>query len=270
MELEIAGHRAHAYTGARTPEPGRPGVVFVHGAGLDHTVWIQQSRYLAHHGYNVLALDLPGHGRSEGPALGSIAEMADWVLEAASTACMDDLAVIGHSMGALVALEVAARAPKHIWHASLLGVSAPMPVADVLLDAARENQHAAFDMINVWGHAVRSQLGGNPAPGMWMMGGAVRLLERSGPSILAGDLAACNAFGDGHRAAAEVRCPVLLVVGTRDMMTPPRGARALVEALSGARVEVAELDGSGHMLMTERPDEVLDALTRALVGARPS
>ncbi len=242
----------------------------VHGAGLDHTVWIQQSRYLAHHGYGVLALDLPGHGRSEGPALGAIGEMADWVIEATRAAGAARFAVVGHSMGALVALETAARAGDAAWYAALLGISAPMPVADALLDAAREDRHAAFDMINIWGHAIGSQIGGNPAPGMWMVGGAVRLLERSGPGVLHGDLSACNAYGDGTDAAASGRCPTDLVVGTRDLMTPARGARALAACIErgGASVRTTEIDGSGHMLMSERPNEVLEALVTGLAAAR--
>lgn len=258
MQLTVDARTVYAYTGGREPVEGQPTVLMVHGAGADHTVWILQSRYLAHHGRNVLAVDLPGHGRSEGPALGSIGALADWsagVLEAAGAA---RATLVGHSMGSLVVLEAAARHPARVAALVLVGTAAPMPVADALLDAARADDHAAFDMINLWGHSAGARVGRSPVPGMWMTGGALRLLERSGPGALHAGLAACNDYGSGVESARRVACPTLLVLGRRDRMTPPRTADELASALPHARRIV--LDDSGHMLMSEKPDEVLDAI----------
>jgi pimeloyl-ACP methyl ester carboxylesterase len=133
-----------------------------------------------------------------------------------------------------------------------------MPVSPTLLAAAKANDHAAIEMLTTWGHGRTAELGGSLAPGLWMMGGATRLWERTRPGVLFKDLSACNAYGDGLAAAAKVTVPATLVLGERDLMTPARGGRELAAALPNARI--VTLKGAGHMLMSERPDEVLDAL----------
>ena len=262
MELQVDAHSVYAYTGTRELNPELPTVVFVHGSGLDHSAWILQSRYFAHHGHNVLAVDLPGHGRSQGEPLSGIEAMADWIPRLLDAARVKTAAVVGHSMGALVTLEVAARHPERIRSVALLGISVPMPVADPLLDAAKANNHAAIDMITIWGHGHGAQLGGNPMPGMWMTGGALRLLERAKPGVLYNDLKSCNDYCHGLESAARVRCSVLLIQGRRDLMTPPRAARELLAAIPDARSVV--LQDCGHMMCSEKPDGVLDALVEFL------
>ena len=268
MYFEVDGQRTFAYTGAREAVAGQPAILFVHGGGLEHSVWVLQSRYFAHHGYNVLAIDLPGHGCSQGEAPSRIEDMADWCVRALDALAIPDTAMVGHSMGSLVTLETAARHPQRVWHAALLGTSVPMPVTDELLGAAAANEHAAFDMINIWGHAVASQIGGNRAPGMWMTGATVRLLERSRPGVLHKDLAACASYGNGLEAATRIRCPVHVLLGAEDMMAAPKRAQAVIGALTDARVTV--LAGCGHMLMSERPDETLDALLDSVRAATPA
>ena len=261
MRFEVDGVPSYAYTGSRALVAGLPTVVFVHGGGLDHSVWIHQSRYFAHHGFNALALDLPGHGRSEGDPLPTIGEMAHWVMHAAGTLGIERLHVAGHSMGSLVALEAAGLHPDRVDAAALVGCSVPMAVSGTLLDAAKANDHAAFDMITLWGHRTGAQLGGNPAPGMWMTGAGVRLLERSRPGVLHNDLNACNEYRHGLASAAKIACPVHLLIGREDVMAPPRATRELIAALSVVRV--VELADCGHMLMAEQPDAVRDALIAA-------
>lgn len=258
METTVAGERAYAYTGSRGFVPEQPSIVFVHGAGLEHTVWILQSRYFAHHGYNALAVDLPGHGRSGGDACASIEGYGDWIAAFLDAVGVEQAAVLGHSMGSLVALETAGRHPARVSKLAMLGTSVPMPVTDQLLDAARNNDHSAYDMINIWGHSPFGQMGGNRAPGMWMMGGSVRLLERSAPGVLFNDLSACNEYRHGLESAGQVECPTLLLLGARDAMSPPRAAQAVASALANAQSTV--LAGCGHMMMSEQPDQVLEAL----------
>ncbi len=165
--------------------------------------------------------------------------------------------LVGHSMGALVALDAAARYSRSAAAVALLGAGAAMPVSAVLLDAARADDHAAFDMINLWGHSNAAQIAANPAPGIWMSGTALRLLERSRTGVLYTDLAACNAYTDAPARAATLECELLVLSARADRMTPPVAAAALAEAAGTARLVTID---AGHMMMTEAPDQVLDAL----------
>jgi pimeloyl-ACP methyl ester carboxylesterase len=258
VNFEVDGKRAFAYTAAHELDPTKPTVAFVHGAGLDHSSFGLQSRYFGYHGRNVLAVDLPGHGRSEGPPIPSIGGIADWLSHVLEKTNTRQCSVIGHSMGALVALEFAARCPAQSERIALIGVGYPMKVTEVFLEAARTNDYAAFDMSTIWGHAAQVPLGSNPNPGMWMYGDALARLERLAPGVLYNDLKACNDYGGGEESAARVKCPVLLILGRRDVMTPPRAARLLQEKIAGSRT--VELAPSGHALMAEAPDATLDAL----------
>jgi pimeloyl-ACP methyl ester carboxylesterase len=262
MRLDVGGSEVYAYTGTRPVDPAKPAVVFVHGAASDHSVWLLQSRYFAHHGKGVLALDLPGHGRSAGPALGSVDAIATWLPAVLDAAGLEQAALVGHSLGALAVLACAARHPARVAKVALLGPAVPMEVSEALLDAAKANDHVAYELINGWSTSAGKQLGGNTVPGMWLLGSAIRLMERTAPGVLHADLVACNEWTGGLEAAAAVRCPSLVVIGARDIMAPPRATKSLVEALAGARV--VTLPDTGHAMMAEQPDAVLDALRRFL------
>jgi pimeloyl-ACP methyl ester carboxylesterase len=251
VNLVVEGKPAFAYTAAHEPDSRKPTMVFIHGAGLDHSLFGLQSRYFGYHGWNVLAVDLPGHGRSAGPPVASVTAMAEWVFE---TVKAEKFSIVGHSMGALIALECAIRQPARIEKIALLGVAYPMKVSEVFLDAARRNDHAAYDMETIWGHAPQVPLGANPNPGMWMYGDALARLRRLAPGVLHNDLKACNDYA----LAGEVSCPVLMVLGQRDVMTPPKSAASLVQKLKEAKVKTIQF--SGHSLMAEAPDATLDAL----------
>ena len=258
MEVLVGKKKGFAYTGAHAIDTKKRTIVFVHGAGLDHSWFGLQSRYFAYHGCNVLALDFPGHGRSEGPPLASVEAMAQWVLDFMQSLKIEKAAVVGHSMGALVALECAARHPERVEGIALLGVTYPMKVSEAFLEAARRNEQAAFDMETIWGHAPQVPLGGNPNPGMWMYGDTLARLARLAPGVLYSDLRACNDYAAGLDSAARVRCPALLILGRRDVMTPARTAKALQETIPNAKSVIIE--PSGHSLMAEAPDATLDAL----------
>lgn len=258
MNFTVDGRQAFAYTAAHAIDPAKPTIVFVHGAGLDHSWWGLQSRYFGYHGRNVLAADLPGHGRSEGSPLASIGEMADWVLRLLDAAKLDKAGVVGHSMGSLVALECAARQPARVERIALIGTAYPMKVGEAFLDAARRNDHAAYDMSTIWGHAPQVPLGANPNPGMWMYGDMLARLARLAPGVLYNDLRSCNEYKGAEAAAAKVRCPALFILGPRDQMTPPKAGIAFAQLLHGART--VHLAPSGHSLMAEAPDATLDTL----------
>ncbi len=266
MKLKVNNKTVYVYTGTKDLIPEQDTIVFVHGAGLDHTVWLLQSRYFAHHGWNVVALDLPGHGHSHGPALSPIETMADWVVQLMDGLGIEQAAVVGHSMGSLVALETGARHPQRVKRLALLGTSIPLAVSEPLLNAARNNDHAAFDMITLWGHGHAAQLGGHPVPGMWMIGNTVRLLEHSPPGVLYADLTACNQYQTGLVSARQLHCPVLLVLASQDRMTPIAIAEELIHSIGDVHTVI--LDDCGHMMLAEQPNQVLDALKTFLFGGQ--
>jgi pimeloyl-ACP methyl ester carboxylesterase len=258
MRIMVGGTDTFVATGGRDFDPKLPCVVFLHGAGLDHSVWALLARSFAHHGCAVLAPDFPGHGRSAGAPLLSIAALADWTAALIDAAGAGAARLVGHSMGSLVALETAARHPDKVAALGLIATAAPMRVSDDLLNAAKANDHAAIDMISIWGHGYHATLGGSQTPGLWMVGGGERLLERTRPGVLFADLSACNAYQDALAAAAKVNVPSTAILGSRDLMTPAKGGKAIAAAIPGCRV--AMIEGAGHMLMSERPDDVLAAL----------
>lgn len=258
MRVSVNGFETFVATGGRPFDPALPAIVFLHGAGMDHSVWALQTRWFAHHGYGVLAPDLPGHGQSGGAPLPTIADMADWTAALIAAAGASSAHLVGHSMGSLVALEAAARHPAKITQISLIGTAATMTVGPDLLKAAEANDAAAIDMVSIWGLGFRAGLGGNTAPGLWMHGGAQRVLENARPDVLFNDLKACNDYQDALAAAGRITAAVTFILGERDMMTPVKAGRALAAALPQSRT--VELRGAGHMMMVERPDEVLAAL----------
>jgi pimeloyl-ACP methyl ester carboxylesterase len=258
MQLQLNGTDIFVATGGQEFDPALPTVVMLHGAGFDHTSWALHSRWFAHHGYGVLAPDLPGHGRSSGSPLATIADMSDWTVALLDAAGAAKARLVGHSMGSLVALETAARHPEKVSALSLIGTAATMAVGPDLLKAAEANDHAAIDMVTIWGLGSQAELGGSLAPGLWMHSGAERVLEQCRPGVLFNDLSACNAYQNALAAAAKVAVPVTLILGERDMMTPARSGKALAAALANSRTVV--LSGAGHMMMAERPDQLLAAL----------
>src|SRR6266436_521330 len=258
MQLSINRKDTFVATGGREFDKSQPTIVLLHGAGFDHTIWALHSRWFAHHGFGVLAPDLPGHGRSSGAPLPTIADMADWTAALLDAAGAAKARLVGHSMGSLIALETAARHPAKISALSLIGTADTMTVGPDLLRAAEANDHAAIDMVSIWGLGFQAELGGSLAPGLWMHSGAQRVLEQCRPGVLFNDLAACNAYQDALAAAAQIAVPATLILGERDMMTPAKAGKALAAALPNARTII--LRGAGHMMMAERPDELLAAL----------
>src|ERR1700688_179803 len=205
MHLSVNGIETFVASGGREFDVAEPTVVLLHGAGFDHTAWALHSRWLAHHGHSVLAPDLPGHGRSSGAPIPTIAGMADWTAALLDAAGVAKAWLVGHSMGSLIAIETAARYPSRVSALSLIGTAATMTVGPDLLKAAEANDADAIDMVSIWGLGFRAELGGSLAPGLWMHHGAQRLLEKCRPGVLFNDLSACNAYRNALIAAAPIR-----------------------------------------------------------------
>lgn len=266
MTMQINAH-TYAYTGGKPFDAALPTVVFLHGALHDHSVFTLLARWLAHQGHSVLALDLPGHGRSAGPALASIPVLAAWALDALTAVGAERATWVGHSMGSLIALEAAAQAPERASQLVMIGTAFPMRVAPALLQTAEQDPEAAMRMVNAFSHSTHAAKPGYPGPGAWLHGGNMALMRRTQAGYPQGNLFAldfklCDGYEGGLDAAAKVTCPVTFISGSRDSMTPPKAAAALAAAL---KPSVHTLP-CGHALMAEDPDGVLRALRAALAA----
>jgi pimeloyl-ACP methyl ester carboxylesterase len=260
----------YAYTGGKSFAPERPTVVFVHGALNDHSVWILQSRYFANHGYNVLAIDLPGHCKSGGAAPESVGQAAQTVIALLDALKIGQAALVGHSLGSLIALEVAAQAPERVSHLAMLGTAFPMRVSAALLDAAVSAPMQGIEMVNTFSHSTMAPPPSTLGPGTWLHGTGRALMRRvlasnTAVNVFYRSFKACDSYDGGEQAMAKVQCPTLFVLGDKDQMTPPKAAQTLVALARDATVcHVA----AGHALMEEAPEQVLQALRALLTKSK--
>lgn len=266
MYLTVNGHKTYCYTGGKPFDAAKPTVVFIHGVINDHSVWALQSRYLANHGWNVLAVDLPGHCKSAGEAPASVEEAADFVIALLDAAGVPRAALIGHSWGSLIALEAASRLKERVSHLVLVGTAYPMKVSQALLDAALNEPMKALTMVNVFS---RSTLAAPPSalgPGTWVYGASMALGRRvlasnTKTNVFHRGFKACDSYANGDNAIAQITCPVLFVLGAQDQMTQAKAAQALVDKAraDGKAVQVTKVP-VGHHQMTEAPEETLFAM----------
>ena len=242
-------------------EPTAPPLLLIHGAGHDHGVWDAVAPGLAAAGHRVVAPDLPAHGASSGQGLTSIDAMADWVIALADVLGLDSFRIAGHSMGSLVALATAARAPDRVHALYLLGSLAPMPVAPFVLDAVHNDPPKAWALINKFSFAPAEVLGEQRR--RELEAANLERMHKQGAAVLATDLVACDGWQDGLAAATRVRCPVLLVSGDCDRMTPADAVVPLRDAFSACDARLVVLPGVGHALMQEAPQPLVDTMLAA-------
>jgi pimeloyl-ACP methyl ester carboxylesterase len=266
MKFKVQGHDLYAYTGGKAHRAGQPTVVFIHGVLNDHSVWILQSRYLAHHGWNVLAIDLPGHGKSEGSCPKSVQEAAEFILDMLDAAGISRAALVGHSWGSLIALHAASLAPERVSHLAMVGTAYPMRVSQALLDNALHKPMHAIQLVNQFSHSTLCPPPSALGPGTWLYGGSQALMRRvlaSNPreNIFHTGFVACDSYQAGEPAmslVSEHDVKVAFILGNLDQMTPPKAARALIDLCpKGQVVTVA----AGHQMMLEAPEQVLQALS---------
>jgi pimeloyl-ACP methyl ester carboxylesterase len=266
MYLQVNGAQTYCYTGGKPINPAQPTVVFIHGVLNDHSVWILQSRYFAHHGWNVLAVDLPGHCKSEGEAPASVEAAADFIAALLEAAGVQKVALVGHSWGSLIALEAASRLKDRVTHLALVGTAYPMKVSPALIEASLNEPEKALTMVNMFS---RSTLAAPPSalgPGTWVYGTNMALGRRvlrsnATVNVFHRGFVACDRYANGEQAVAQITCPVLFLLGAQDQMTQPKAARGLIQAAksAGKTVQVVNLP-VGHHQMTEAPDATLAAL----------
>ena len=267
MNFTVNGHPSYCYTGGKAFDAAKPTAIFIHGVLGDHSVWILQTRYLAHHGWNVLAVDLPGHCRSGGEPPATVEDAADFVLALMDAAGLEKAALIGHSLGSLIALEAAARAPSRVSQLVLVGIAFPMRVSPALLETSVSAPMKALEMVNVFSRATLAPPPSALGPGTWVYGASMALGRRvlasnSKVNVFYTGFKACDSYQNGLQAIAQVTCPVLFVLGKMDQMTPPKAAQKLIELARNA--QVIYLPG-GHQQMNETPEEMLAALQGFLI-----
>jgi pimeloyl-ACP methyl ester carboxylesterase len=266
MYLTVNGDKTYCYTGGKPFDAAKPTIVFIHGVLNDHSVWILQTRYLAHHGWNVLAVDLPGHCKSAGEAPASVDDAADFIAALLDSAGVQKAALVGHSWGSLIALEAAARLKERVSYLILVGTAFPMKVSQALLDASLHEPMKALTMINVFSRATLAPPPSALGPGTWVYGASMALGRRvlaSNPdvNVFHRGFKACDSYANGEKAMAAITCPVLFVLGAQDQMTQPKAAQLLIDkaSSSGKMVQVVNLP-VGHHQMTETPDQTLFAI----------
>ena len=268
MYFEVNGKQAFATTGGKTFDAGKPTIVFLHGSGLDHTFWGLQSRFFAFRHYAVLVPDFPDHTNSEGPPLESIEEMAEWIHDVVSVLGIDDLSIVAHSQGCLVALEYASRYKDGLKSVSFIASGLATPVNDALIRAAEENPEAAIAMMVSWGFGPAGHLHQGPIPGNSMVAGGYKVMRGNVPGELATDLRACNAYSNGKAAAAAIDCPVQVILAGKDRMAPRKAGLELAAHLNNPELHIIE--ESGHMVPQEAPDRCRQLLRDFIFKNNPA
>ena len=268
MYFEVNGKNTFASTGGREFDKSKPTVIFLNGSGLDHTFWGLHSRFFAFRNYSVICPDYPGHSHSEGPALTSIEEMGDWVNDVVEVLAADNVSVVAHSQGCLVALEYVSRHPERVKSASFIASGLATPVNAALIEAAENNPDAAIAMMVGWGFGAAGHLHQGPIPGNSMIAGGRKIMGRNVPTELATDLKACNAYQNGKTAAAAIRCPRQVVLAGKDRMAPRKAGMELVECLDGPELTVIE--ESGHMIPQEAPNRLRKLLRDFIFTHNPA
>jgi pimeloyl-ACP methyl ester carboxylesterase len=275
MYITVLGNPTYCYTGGKAFDAAKPSVVFIHGVLNDHSVWILQTRYLAHHGFNVLAVDLPGHAKSAGvnrniAPCKTVEEAADFIVALLDAAGITTTALVGHSFGSLIAIEATARDvvknPNRIKHLALLGTAAPMQVSPILLETSVSAPLKAIDMVNTFSHSMLAPPPSSLGPGTWLYGSSRALMRRVQTSNKSFNLfhlgfTACNEYKNALAGVSIASAAILFIAGKFDQMTPPKAAKPLIDGAkaSGKSPQVVTLD-AGHQMMSESPDEVLMAL----------
>ena len=262
MEISYEGHPVRIATGGRSHDSDDPAVVLIHGSGMDRTAWQMQSRWLAHHGYRVAAVDLRGHGLSGGEPLESIEDMGRWLAGLVHELDLGPAHLVGFSLGTFVALEAAVQDPTCAQSLVLIGTASAMPVHPELLSASYNDITKASALMTSWGLGSAAHRGGHRSPGTWLIGASKAVLERSPENALGHDMAASNGYTNAVATAAKVQVPVTFVLGAEDKMTPIRASGDLIDAVGDATV--IRLEATGHFMPTENPIGVRDAIATGI------
>jgi pimeloyl-ACP methyl ester carboxylesterase len=268
MYFDVNGLQVFATTGGKPFDNSLPGVIFLHGSGLDHTFWGLHSRFFAFRKYSVLVPDLPGHSDSEGPPLTSIEDIGAWLNDVVEALDVNNISIVAHSQGVLNALEFVASHPQRIRSVSLITSGLATPVNPALIEAAENSPEDAIAMMIGWGFGPAGHLHQGPIPGNSMIAGGRKIMRRNVPKELATDLRACDAYKNGREAAARIGGPIQVILAGQDRMAPKKATAELVEHLHEPEVHV--IAGSGHMVPQEAPNRCRDLLKNFIFANNPA
>tara|TARA_B100001971_G_scaffold190140_1_gene192649 strand:+ start:75 stop:824 length:750 start_codon:yes stop_codon:yes gene_type:complete len=235
-------------TGGMDFDEEKPSILLMHGSGLTHIVWSLHEQFYASQGFNVLSVDLPGHGNSEGPSLKSIEEISDWVKSIMNVLSIKKLIIIGHSQGCLVGIDFAARYSKLINCLVLVAGFYKMPVNQDLINYAEAGDEKAVLLMMKWGYeGSKAFIGGNPVKKIINSSREIR-------EVLAVDLNACKNYKDGKESLEKINCPTLCIFGDLDKMVPLEVGNKMASMIKNSEKKV--INNCGHMIIFEKAFEM--------------
>ena len=235
-------------TGGMEIDNTKPTILLMHGSGLSHIVWSLHEQFYTSQGFNVLAIDLPGHGNSDGPALKSIQEISDWVKNLMKVVNVNKIIIIGHSQGSLVGIDFGSRYPDLIDKLVLVAGSYRMPVNQDLIDLAEAGDEKAILLMMKWGYeGSKAFIGGNPVKKIINSSREIR-------EVLAVDLNACNNYKGGKESLEKINCSTLCIFGDLDKMVPINVGNKMAELIKNSKTKV--ITNCGHMIIFEKAFEM--------------
>ena len=252
MIFEINQKTVFASDSGQGIEKNRKTIVFLHGSGLSHIVWSLTEQFFSSKKFNVLSIDLPGHGNSDGPCIDSIEKIADWLEEVFKKLDLNDLIIIGHSQGCLEALEYSFKYKRRLKKIVFIGGSYRMPVNKDLIELAENGDNDAVKLMMKWGYeGSKKFIGGNPVE-------KIIQSPRDISEILAVDLKACNNYLNGSEAAKLIDLPVLLIFGELDKMVNIEIGKKFSNLIKNSTTHI--INGCGHMIMIEKAFEMREKI----------
>ena len=256
MIITIQNKSVHASDAGQSIENSKDTIVFLHGSGLSHIVWSLTEQFFSNKNFNVLSIDLPGHGNSEGPCLNSIEKIADWLEKVFAELNLKNIIIIGHSQGCLEALEYSFKYKDRLKKIVFVGSSYRMPVNKDLIDLALDGDSDAVKLMMKWGYeGSKKFIGGNPVE-------KIIQSPRDISEILAIDLIACNNYKNGLEAAKAISCPTLLILGELDKMVHLEAGKKFSDLVKNSITHI--INGSGHMIMIEKAFEMREKVLEFL------
>ncbi len=256
MIFQIENKNVYASDAGKGIDKDKHTIVLLHGSGLSHIVWSLTEQFLSNQNYNVLSLDLPGHGNSEGKCLSSIEDISDWIDKVLNHLNVLETTIIGHSQGCLEALEYYFKYPKKVKNLIFVGGSYIMPVNQNLIDLAESGDYQAVTLMMKWSYENSKKfIGGNPVEKIISSPKDIR-------NILATDLLACNNYKNGAEALKTIDCPTLFILGELDKMVSLEKGKKFADLIPNSNIHI--IKNCGHMIMFEKAFEMREKISEFL------